>query len=155
VLGRKVKDDPIPMEDHVVRYCKRQTIGERGNVLFEAFQPRESESFLSVNWPEYVGSSRRRQLKEIRLALSQKLGLGKTAKLAILGVGDVIAKVTEQRALSVLHQPEEEDQSHSGIFGYKHEDIDIAFAIAALVLKDYPAVPKRKSSQKGALFAKG
>ena len=69
--------------------------------------------------------------------------LGTTAKFAILNVGDTIEYVhsnsSDKRTLAFLHEPTEEDPSHSGIHGYGYEDDLIAQLIAEVVRETYPA----------------
>jgi hypothetical protein len=65
------------------------------------------------------------------------------AKFAVLNVRTVINYVRENgpdnRVLSVLHEPEEDDPSHSGIYGYGFEDDWVADLIAEVVQEIHPA----------------
>lgn len=46
-------NEPLPDRDHVSRYCKPSTVGERGQLMASAFAVRSGESYLSVNWLEH------------------------------------------------------------------------------------------------------
>ena len=45
---------PLPDADHFSRYCKPSDVQD-GEPLSTAFQLRENEDCLSVNWLEYFG----------------------------------------------------------------------------------------------------
>ena len=47
-----MRDDPIPDENHVSRYCPPSRV-EDGMPLASAFALKPNEQFLSVNWLEY------------------------------------------------------------------------------------------------------
>ena len=69
--------------------------------------------------------------------------LGVKAKIAVLNVGEIInyvrTKSPDARNLSVLHEPKEDDPSHSGIYGFRYDDHLIADLIAETVQEIYPA----------------
>ena len=98
--------------------------------------------FLSVNWLEYFDlPDQQAQLTQVRQNI--RLNLAPRAKFAVLNVGNVINYVRENgpdnRALSVFHEPEEDDPSHSGIHGYGFEDDWVADLIAEVVQETHPA----------------
>ena len=121
-----VESQTIPIEHHVARYCSG-SLHQYGKVLPAAFELRDGESYLSVNWLEYFG------LETFDGALSRictdKHGLGfnirKTGRFAVLNVG-IVRSLTENLGdqsetiypLTVTHMPEAKDKSHSGIGGY-------------------------------------
>ncbi len=45
----------------------------------------------------------------------------------------------DARNLSMLHEPEEDDPSHTGIYGFQYDDRLIADLIAEIVQETYPA----------------
>jgi len=110
-----------------------------------AFMLRSSEEFLSVNWLEYFRFyDRKKEMQRIRDALQKKLRIGVDAKIAVLQTGKMVDYVynrsQDHRKLSVKHKPEENDPSHSGIFGLKDEhDLFIAELIAEVIQETYPA----------------
>ena len=137
-----MKGDPIPDQDHISRYCSAMHCTENGQVTGTAFQLRQIEECLSVNWLEFFHlADRQEEIREVRKVL--RLKLGAKAKIAVLNVGETISYVRTQspdaRNLSMLHEPEEDDPSHSGIYGFQYDDHLIADLIAEMVEETYPA----------------
>ncbi len=137
-----MKGDPIPDQDHISRYCSAMHCTENGQVTGTAFQLRQIEECLSVNWLEFFHlADRQEEIREVRKVL--RLKLGAKAKIAVLNVGETIKYVRTQspdaRNLSMLHEPEEDDPSHSGIYGFQYDDHLIADLIAEMVQETYPA----------------
>ncbi|MDP2645946.1 MAG: hypothetical protein Q8P24_13485 [Desulfobacterales bacterium] len=135
--------DPLPDQDHICRYCSVTKITENGSITGAAFQLRSPDKYLSVNWLEFFQlADRQGQIKEVRKAI--RLKPGASAKLAVLNVEEMVNFVRTQspdaRKLRVLHEPEENDPSHSGIYGFGHDDNLIADLIAETVQELYPAV---------------
>ncbi len=138
-----MKGDPVPKRDHVSRYCSGMRCTEERQVTGAAFLPREEEKYLSVNWLEFLNlDNRQEEIREVRKVLSSKLRLGAMANIAVLNVGEALDYVHMQspdsRELSVLHEPEEEDPSHSGISGFRHNDHLIADLIAEVIQETCP-----------------
>jgi hypothetical protein len=139
-----MKGDNLPPQDHICRYCKATTLTEDGQITGAAFQLRQTEESLSVNWLEFLKlENRDHEIQEIRKVLGSKLKLGTTAKIAVLNVGKIIScvrtKSTDSRVLKISHNPEENDPSHSGIYGYRYEDQLIADLIAEVIKEVYSA----------------
>ena len=139
-----MKGDSLPTQDHFFRYCRGTACTEDGQVTSAAFQLRKNEEYLSVNWLECLGLlNREEEIREIRRILSSKLRLGQSARMAVLNVGEMINFVRSEspdgRNLRVLHDPEQDDPSHSGIYDLRHGDDLIADLIAEVVRKTYPA----------------
>ena len=137
-----MKGDPIHDQDHISRYCSAIRCTENGQVTGTAFRPRQVDEYLSVNWLEFFHlADRQEEIREIRKVL--RLEPGAKAKIAVLNVGETISYVRTQspdaRNLSVLHEPEEDDPSHSGIYGFRYDDHLIADLIAEMVQETYPA----------------
>jgi hypothetical protein len=139
-----MKGQAIPDSDHVGRYCKASTV-ENGEISAAAFMLRETEEYLSVNWLEELNRSDRAiQIRDLRSLYATKLRVGTAARIAVLNVGALRAKVEgespDSRLLRVLHEPEEpDDPSHAGIYDVSHDDEIIAELIAQTVLEKYPA----------------
>lgn len=144
-------NDSVPENDNISRYCSATHITEDGQITGTAFQLRPSDDYLSVNWLEFLRlNSRDEEIKEIRRVLAEKLRLGGRAKFAVLNIKEIIdsveSKSPDRRKLSVLHEPEEEDPSHSGIYGFQHDDSLISDLIAELIQETYPAKEPIKDS---------
>ncbi len=133
-MGGSLKNDHLPFDNHISRYCKPKTLSEE-KPTGASFMLRENEQHLSVNWLEHNGMpSREEQVAHIRKSIN--LQLAKTGKLAVLNVGSMLEYVksnSDNSSISVLHEPLPDDESHSGVFGYSHED-DLIAAIKCLKL---------------------
>ena len=139
-----MKGDLLPEQNHISRYCSAIHCTEEGQVTGTAFQIRQSEDYLSVNWLEFLQlNDRQEEISEIRKILGSKLTLRAKAKIAVLNIGETTNFVRSQspdaRNLRFLHEPEENDSSHSGIYGYSYDEKLIAFLIAEVIQETYPA----------------
>jgi hypothetical protein len=69
--------------------------------------------------------------------------VGTQAKIAVLNVGKIREYIRtespDNRNLSVLHEPLEDDPSHSGIYNLHNDDSLIADLIAEVVQETYSA----------------
>jgi hypothetical protein len=141
-----MKGDEIFDQDHVSRYCSPIHAPD-GNIQATAFMLRQVDENLSVNWLEYFKcSSRESEIAELRKVYSAKnLIIKVNGKIAVLNVGEVretvLAGSPDGRKLEILHDPEENDPSHSGIYNLKHDDEMIAELILETVRENeiYPA----------------
>jgi len=138
-----MKGDRIPDRHHLARYCKPIQVLD-GQIQAAAFMLRAGEESLSVNWLEYLGhSSREEEIAELRKIYSAKLSIGIRAKIVVLNTGEVYNKVLaespDSRNLEILHDPLENDPSHSGIYNLRNDDELIAELILEIVLETYPA----------------
>jgi len=139
-----MKGDVLPDSDHVAHYCGGSTIQEDGEISAAAFTLRQNEEYLSVNWLEYLDSAdRSSQIRNLQWVYASKLRVGANARIAVLNVGSLRAKVEQEspgrHTLRVEHEPEEDDPSHSGIYGLPQDDEIAAELLAQAVLEKYPA----------------
>ena len=133
----------IPDSDHVGRYCKASTV-ENGEISAAAFMVRKTEEYLSVNWLEELNrSDRATQIRELQSLYARKLRVGAAARIAVLNVGSLRAKVEREspdsRLLRILHEPESDDPSHAGIYEISYDDEIVAELIAQAVLETHAA----------------
>ncbi|CAB1078380.1 hypothetical protein D1AOALGA4SA_6122 [Olavius algarvensis Delta 1 endosymbiont] len=101
---------------------------------------RESEEFLSVNWMEHFGGTdQEAQIAKIREHI--ELSLAKSGLFAVLNVGRILNQVQKftEKKLAILHEPTRSDPSHSGVYGYRHEDLLVAELIMEMVMEIYPS----------------
>ena len=135
-------NEPLPDRDHLSRYCKPSTVGERGQPMASAFAIRPGEGYLSVNWLEHFGvpagepRGTEAALNRVRETLRSKgFRLRSNGRFALLNVGTVKTTIrrTFGRSLHVNHLPLPNDASHSGILGYTERDRMIAAEIKASV----------------------
>ena len=137
--------DLVPDDDNVSRYCRASTVSEYGTPLPQAFQLRRGESSLSVNWLEYLSPGDLLDALRLVRTAFQDIGysLGRNGRFAILNVGEVKALGRENSiSLLIRHDPEPDNVSHAGIFGFPDDDFLIATAISQLVSQRdmHPAV---------------
>lgn len=133
-----MKGDQIPDSDHIARYCGGSSVASDGSVNRMAFRIRNGEEYLSVNWLEFLEkNTREEEIAEVRNVLQKKLTLGSRSRIAVANVGPLINHIREERVLKVQHEPDLDDPSHSGIFGYGIDDDLIAFMIAEVFQETY------------------
>jgi hypothetical protein len=138
-----MKGQAVPDTDHVGRYCKASTV-ENGEISAAAFMVGKTEEYLSVNWLEEINrSDRTTQISELQSLYATKLRVGAAARIAVLNVGSVRAKVQrdspDNRLLRVLHEPESDDPSHAGIYDIPYDDDIVAELIAQVILETHAA----------------
>ena len=138
-----MKGDKIPDQNHIARYCSPKHNSD-GQIQATAFMLRSGEKSLSVNCLELLNcSSRGNEVAQIRRIYEAKLSVGARARIAILNVGEVRNHVLDEspdrRNLEVLHDPQSEDPSHSGIYNLREEDELIAELILETVQETYNA----------------
>ncbi len=147
-LDLGMKGDTIPDQDHVARYCKG-TQAPGGEIQATAFMLRKDEESLSVNWLEFLKClNRESEVAELQRIFGQKLSrVGRNARIAILKVGvmreAVLQGSSDARNLAVLHAPELNDSSHSGIYNLKEDDDLIAELIRQTIIDTQPAQKER------------
>lgn len=140
-----MKDDPLPREDHIARYCGGSHIDEDELIAPTAFHLRhnQNEKYLSVQWLEILKQPNRiSAIANVQGIIGQKLRPGKTSRIGVLNVGEVIDHVANESGSSIriLHEPEPADTSHSGIYDTDQDEELIAELIAKKILEIYPAV---------------
>lgn len=133
--------DPLPNEDHIVRYVKPSSIddGQVDGSEFRLRPDRPDDVGVSVNWLEYyLNQDKLAQLSEIRRV--SRLSRRKNGRYAELNVGTVIAHLAaEIEGVGILHAPVDEedgleaDPSHSEITGLPPGDSDQAALIGDLI----------------------
>lgn len=139
-----MKGDALPKSDSVSRYCAPKTL-DAGELQASAFMLRrqKGETYLSVNWLEYLSQGHiSQQITAVRRVFKQKFTrVPTTAQFAVLNVGrsqDHVADAAGHQ-LETLHEPEADDDSHSGIFGIAADDEFIAELLLEVVTSLHPA----------------
>ena len=141
-----MQGQPLPESDHIARYCGGASVYEDGSIDGSAFRLKRKggawEEYLSVNWLEFLGTDNRtEQLVALRAVLTQKgFKLGATSRFAVHGVGAlrdyVRYKSPEATDLSVRHEPFDDDQSHSSIYGLRPEEDDLISDLIAEAVEE-------------------
>ncbi|MCY4001786.1 MAG: hypothetical protein OXF84_13395 [Bacteroidetes bacterium] len=136
-----MNDKDLDDSHHISRYCKPSSI-ENGRLLASAFELRENEGALSVNWIEhYEKNTISEGIDCIRqVFINRGFGLSHNGRFASLSVSDV-KKVIAQHGTSdpqILRSPTPDglDPSHCEVHGYTHDDVLIMAKLAALVLRE-------------------
>ena len=142
-----MRGQPLPDDDHAVRYCKRSTIDEDGFIGHGAFMLRDNprEEYLSANWLEKLpGGDEAERIAELcRIHLLERKPRD---RFALLRVGDTVeavrARSEADKLLRVLREPADEDRdySHAGIHGTDGPDEeDTAQLLADAICRTYSA----------------
>ncbi len=65
--------------------------------------------------------------------------MARNGLFAVLNVGKVIDQIQRlgDKKLAILHEPTQGDPSHSGVYGYQHDDLLVAELIAEIVIEIY------------------
>jgi hypothetical protein len=130
----------IPNDDHVMRYVPWGRLRKDGDdnvvgFLPQAFQLRQDEDYLSVNWLEFYDGDRETQIRlsvwVIRDSFERPLG-GKSA-FAIGNVGKIkdISEAVGSR-VRIVHEPDDEkNPAHCGMRQLPRDDLTLLEALAS------------------------
>ncbi|MBP6379945.1 MAG: hypothetical protein KA312_05965 [Sphingorhabdus sp.] len=132
----------LPDADHIVRYVPWTKVEKDADdnvlgVLAVAYQRREGEEALSVNWLERVGVvDELTALRETLSFMQSTLNVGKKGRLAISNVADFkgICAKREQR-VRIIHAPVDGNEPHSEVRQIPREDLQLLEEIASAAVK--------------------
>lgn len=131
------KGTNLPDEDHVIRYVPwgRLRRDDDDNVLGflpQAFQRREGEEYLSVNWVEFYEGIRAARVCLSVWALRDCRKVGAKSAFAIGNVRQVKEVCQEAGAgVRIVHEPDEPtNPAHSAIRRLPREDLILLAALA-------------------------
>ncbi len=147
----------IDGNQHVSRYCKPQCVGADGLPLGCAFDLRDQERYLSVNWLEYFEElCLAKAIDRVRQVFHDKgFKTARRGRFATLQVNQIelIISSLSPNPFRIMHLPSQNDPSHSGIYGYTATDKSIALRISALARAQdmYPAYRRLPSGSNGRL----
>ena len=139
-----MNEDALPNADHVARYCKPSEVDHgTDKPKVGAFQrkvdasSKKKEDYLSVNWLEYFDTPDRRSAVEcVRRAFRTKnysvRGNGRFVTFNVAAAKSAALAVSGSE-LFFTHLPCDDDPSHSGIFGYPDDDLEIATELKVLI----------------------
>ena len=123
---------PLPDQDHVARYCKPSAMGTDDLPKVAAFELRERDASLSVNWLEYFGPDRDLSIQEIRQVI--QICLRPNGRFAVLGVAAAKeAIIAAGSSPKLFSDPQPDDPSHASIAGYTSDEFDVAVELKALI----------------------
>ena len=104
-----------------------------------AFELRPNEDYLSVNWLEFLDATDlKAAVAQVRTVFRKKgYTVKRNGRFAGLEVGEVKVAVSATTGTArVEHLGLDDDESHSGVFGYTADDFAVAVEIAALAVPD-------------------
>lgn len=154
-MSRKIKN--LPDDDHVMRYVpwtrlRRDEDDNVIGVLPEAFQLRQDEDCLSVNWIEFYTDPATRVYRSV-LALRNSRKAGAKSAFVIGNVGKIKAACTIHGCkVRVLHEPKEGEPAHASIRRLPRDDLILLAVLADDVFADMihnssvPSEPKQAQS---------
>jgi len=131
----------LPFHDCTGRYCPGSKISEDGRVSPTAFHLRPGESYLSVEWLEFLNQpTRTDEIRKVVKILSTKLRVGASAQIAVTNVGGVCRHVVESLGIQIrfLNEPEPDDPAHSGIHDTDQDEMLIAELIVEKIVEAHP-----------------
>lgn len=131
----------LPDSDHVARYCA-PSFFDAGELQAAAFIRRKEkgEIDISVDWLEHLDPiNRSAQIQALQRIFASKMRRVSTgAKFAVLNVGKARSTVrmeTPNRVELVFkHDPQPDDQAHTGIFGTVNSEVEVADALLRTVI---------------------
>lgn len=133
----KAKVTNLPDEHHVMRYVSwnRLRKDENDNVLGflgEAFQLKQNEESLSVNWLEYFDRDRDTKIRMSVETFRQTITVGKKSAFGIANVSK-IKEICRAYGTNVriVYEPTDNNPSHSAIRRLPRDDLSLLDALAA------------------------
>ena len=135
--------NPLAGTDYIARLYGFRQRDEQGKPSTAAFMLRleQGEDFLSCVWLEYFHSNCRNvQIQGALKSLRSKRKVPVSARLAVMGISDVLRRCAEAGALAEVNTTGEiDDPSHAGVYGYVHANAEVAAVLARNVRHEiYP-----------------
>jgi hypothetical protein len=127
----------LPNEDHVMRHVSwtRLRKDEDDNILGflpGAFERNENHASLSVNWLEYFEGDRQNKIEASVKIFRKTITVRPKSAFGIGNVGKIKEVCRSNGAnVRIVHEPEENNPSHSGIRRLPRDDFTLLEALAA------------------------
>jgi len=130
------KGSNLPDEDHVMRYVPWTKLRRDENehvigFLPQAFELREEEQSLSLNWLEYFSGDRNQRIRE---SVNMFRGIRKVGAKSAYGIGNVrhIKEVCDSNGarVRIVYEPDRENRAHSEIRRLPRDDLGLLDALA-------------------------
>lgn len=142
-----MRGDQLPDGSNVTRLCSKTQLSEEGWPEATAFLLKTNEPYLSVNWLEGLGiEGRDEQIAEVLRVLKSKRDVRPSARLALINVGEARTAVRtgtpDNLEIWFAHDPEDNDESHSGAYNLPIADSSLMAAeqLTMAVLQSLPVV---------------
>jgi hypothetical protein len=148
------KGKKLPNEDHIVRHVpfrnlRRDADGKVLGILPQAFEHREVDDYLSVNWLEYFEGDNKTRLvqtkKSIEAAKVSKT-ISMSSYLAIGNVGNVnkVCLEASHSKVRISYAPSKNNSAHSGIYNLPKLDQELMATLAEEAFTNYVSVSSLK-----------
>jgi hypothetical protein len=136
--------DELDPDHHIFRYVGGRSI-DGDEVDSSAFWRKEKdgqlEAGVSVNWVEWFGMPTPEEVVQpLRQVFEKKnFRLGATSKFALLNVGQAKTSAAQYAAVSIVRDPEPDDDSHSLIRDYDAAlNEQVAEQLQKVIIATYP-----------------
>ena len=133
---KKTKGMNLPDRDNVARHVPWKKLRRDDNdkilgILPQAFELRNEEQSLSVNWLEYYEGSREDRLRELVNALRTSRNLNKKDAFGIGNVGKIKSVCLNNSAnVRVVYSPTKSIPDHCDIRNIPRDDLTLLAAVA-------------------------
>ncbi len=138
---RKLKSGTnLTNAQHVVRHIPFPNLRKNGDgkvigILPQAFQHRQNEEYLSVNWLEYFELDKSSNLSETKKSIieaKRSKKISANSRLAIGNVGKIKEALLKKEIgnIRIAYAPSKANPAHSGIYNLPKEDYDLMAMLA-------------------------
>lgn len=133
---KKTKGMNLPDRDHVARHVPWKKLRRDGNdkipgFLPQAFELREGEQSLSVNWLEYYEGNREDRLQEAVNALRSRREINKKDAFGIGNVGKIKSVCLDSGTnVRIVYSPTKSILDHCDIRNIPRDDLAFLAAVA-------------------------
>lgn len=100
-------------------------------ILAAAFQRKETEEHLSVNWLERADANPGDRLRRTVQLISTSLTIGPKARIAVANVGTFVGICSKLgHKVRILHSPDDGNEPHSEIHRLPRDDMELLEILA-------------------------
>lgn len=131
----------LPDDNHVVRHISSNLLERDADdrvvgCFPQAFELRQSETYLSASWLEFFDGSKDERLKSTAAAFAKMRAVRPRHGLATGNVGTVREACADfGQRVRILHEPNE-NPAHSAVRNYKSDDLELLELLAAEAWSD-------------------
>lgn len=146
----------LPDDDHVMRYVAWTRLRKDGDddrvlgFLPVAFQRRENEESLSLNWLEWFGGDRDSQIKASVIMFRKTIDVGTKSAFGVGNVRKIRDVCRAHNAnVRIVYEPIDDNPAHVGIRRLPRDDLALLEALAADAFVDLvhnAAIPQADSA---------
>ena len=129
--------DYLPDDEHVVRHLSpRDIIRDEDTQQItgcfpQAFELKDGEDDLSVNWLEYFDGTEPDQLAATACAISRVRAVRPSHAFAIGNVGEIKAACFDyDLKVRIIHEPDGGNDAHAAVHRYRDDEIELLELLA-------------------------